>query len=452
MSIPRSLGATSLLCSLAGAMLASSSPSQTPPTWSRTYGGAVDQQGLYDVRAIAGGRLVAVGYTASFGGPSSWSWLLNLDAATGNVGVQRASTSSFGGYTDGAKVAADGGALFLGRDVVDFFAKHDGWVMRADPSGNVVWSRRFTGLGNSGRYFLFDALELNDGSWIAVGATSVIDQPPQNAWILRLSAQGNVMWQSEYGGGQVETARSVIRTSDGGFAVAGWSNSSGAGSDDVWVMKIDVNGAIQWQKTYGGFDADQAEGIVQLNDGGYAVAGYTNSFTASGHSPWVLRLDGAGNPQWSKIVGSQVWGDLGAITKTGDGQIVVEGRVAELGFPSNDLWAAKLSAADGRALWQRAYEGELGDFGTVVLPLENGLVIGGTWGWGFPGESIWLNRTDREGRLLGCSIARKTDFGLLAPRLSVGNGAAVRLAPSAQVVGTGVQIAPSNAVVTDVCR
>lgn len=450
MSIPRSLGATALLCT--GALLAPSALSQTPPTWSRTYGGPVDQQGLYDVRALPGGRFVVAGYTASFNGPTTWSWLLNLDAASGDVGVQRASTSAFGGFTDGAKVARDGGALFLGRDVVDFFDKHDGWVMRADAGGNVVWSQRFTGLGNSGRFFLFDALELPDGSWIAVGAASIIDRPPQNAWIVRFSATGAVLWQSEYGGGQVETARSVIRTSDGGFAVAGWSSSSGAGSDDVWVLKIDVNGAVQWQKTYGGFDADQAEGIVQLSDGGYAVAGYTNSFTASGHSPFVLRLDAAGNLQWSKVVGSGVWGDLGAIARTGDGHIVVQGRVAEIGFPSNDLWAAKLSAADGRSLWQRAYEGELGDFGTVVVPLENGLIIGGTWGWGFPGESIWLNRTDREGRLLGCGVVRKTDFGLPAPRVSTGNGAAERLAPSAQMVPTGVQHAPSNAIVTDICR
>jgi hypothetical protein len=421
-------------------------------TWSRTYGGAVSEQGLKDLALLPGGRLVVAGYTASFGGPTQASWLMNLDLTTGEVGTEQVSTSAFGGFTDGATIAADGGALFLGRDVLNIFNKHDAWLMRADPSGQVAWSLGFTRPG-TGRHFLFDAAELDDGSWIAVGATSIIDMPPQAAWIVRVSSTGTLLWQYEYGGGIDETASSVKPTSDGGFVVTGWTNSSGAGFDDVWVMKIDSAGVIQWQKTFGGKDYEQAEEIIELDDGGFAVAGFTRSLTSSEYAPWILRLDAAGALLWHKAVSSNVWGNVEGIAQTGDGELIVVGRVAETGFPTNDLWSAKLASADGSVLWQRAYEGATGDYGSIVVPLgcNNGYVLGGTWGWGFAGESIWLQRTDSAGELAGCGIERSTSFSMISPKITEQNGTTIRAPGGAQVESPGVKVGPSSAVVTEIC-
>jgi hypothetical protein len=445
--------AGSLLAALVLAGTVAAQGSTSSRTWSRTYGGPVSEQGLHDVRQVATGRLVVAGYTASFGGPTQFNWLMNLDLATGDVRVESASSSVFGGYTDGAAIAADGGALFLGRDVLNIFLKHDAWLVRVDPIGRVVWTQGFTRPG-VGRHFLFDAAELADGSWIAVGATSILDQPPQAAWIVRLSATGVLLWHYEYGGGIVETARSVTPTSDGGFAVAGSSSSSGAGSDDAWVMKIDSAGNIQWQKTFGGLDDDQAEEIVQLQDGGFAVAGSTNSLTNSAHAPWIVRLDAAGSLLWHRVVADDVWGDLGGIAQTSDGQLIVLGRVGEPGFPGNDLWCAKLAAANGAVQWQRAYEGDTGDYGSAVIPLagDAGYVLGGTWAWGFPGESIWIQRTDRTGDMADCDLVRTTSFSLIRPHITVQNGTAVRAPGGAVIQPVATQLAPSAAEVTEICR
>lgn len=448
---------TPIAALLATGLLAGTGPAQVDPhprTWSRTYGGSADEQGLLALRELPGGRLVVAGHSSSFGGPSPFNWLLNLHLATGDVRLQAASSSAAGGITDGAGVAADGGALFLGRDVLDIFVKHDAWLVRVDAQGAVDWSLGFTRPG-VGKHFLFDAAELPDGSWIAVGATSLIDQPPQAAWLVRLDAQGVPLWQFEYGGGSVDAARAVTPTADGGFAVAGSSSSSGAGSDDAWVMKVDAGGTILWQKTLGGIDADQAEAIVELPDGGFAVAGSTNSLTSSGHAPWVLRLDGTGSLLWQRVVAADVWGDLGAVARSADGQLVVVGRVAEAGFPSNDLWCAKLALSDGKPLWQRAYEGDTGDFGSAVLPLGGsgaGFVLGGTWGWGFPGESIWLQRTDRVGGIPGCELVRTTAFPMPGPVITVQDGTTLQAPGGAQAQPVAVQLAPSAAVVKDACR
>lgn len=441
---------------LALAHLAGAAPAQlaaAPPTWSRTYGGLVAEQGLHALRELPGGRLVVAGYTASFGGPSQFNWLMNLDLASGDIGFQQASSSTFGGYTDGAEVAADGGALFLGRDVLDIFLKHDAWLARVDADGDLLWTRGFTRPG-TGRHFLFDAAELADGSWIAVGATGLLDQPPQAAWVVRLAADGDLLWQFEFGGGQVEAARAVALAADGGFVVAGTTSSSGAGSDDAFVLKLDADGAIQWQRTFGGPDSEQVEDLVALDDGGFAVVGAGNGFTPSGHAPWILRLDADGAPLWHRAV-ADVWGDLGAVAQTADGQLVVVGRVAQDGFASNDLWCARIDAGTGRSLWQRAYEGDSGDFGSAVLPLAGagaGLVLGGTWGWGFADESIWLQRTDRVGGLPGCDLVRTTAFPLLRPALTVQDAALVRAPGGAQPKLVGLQFAASDAEVTEVCR
>ena len=440
---------------LACPFLADAGSAQIRPrwrTWSRTYGGAAPEQGLYDLRELPGGRLAVAGTSGSFGNPTLSSWLLHLGVIDGVVRSERVSGSASSGITDGAAIASDGGALFLGRDVIDLFTKHDAWATRVDPAGIPLWTVGFTRAG-SGRHFLFDAAELADGTWIAVGATSLVDQPPQAAWVVRLDATGALLWQYEYGGGIAETARSVVPTADGGFAVAGWTDSSGAGSDDVWVLKLDAAGAIQWQWTYGGPDAEQAEEIIELDGGGFALAGSTNSFTPSGHAPWVLRLDAGGALLWHAVVGDGVWGDLGALAETQAGDLIVVGRAAETGFPTNDLWAAELVATDGSVLWQRAYAGDTGDFGSAVLPLVGrGFLLGGVWGWGFQEESIWLQRTDPTGGLAGCDLERATAFSMLGPKVSVRTGTTLRATAGAELQAVDVQHTPSNAEVTERCR
>lgn len=450
----RHLVAASLAASvLAGAGLGQLAPiTPSTRTWSRTYGGPVPSQGVFDLRQLPGGRLVVAGYTASFGSGTPFHWLLDLELASGKVLAESALSSAAGGFADGAAVAADGGALFLGRNVIDLFTKHDAWLVRVDSAGDVEWSERFTTPG-SGRFFLFDAAELADGSWIAVGTAGEFDFPPQHAWVVRLAASGEPLWSFEYGGGSVESPRAVVATADGGFVVAGATDSSGAGGDDVWVLKLDGGGNLQWQRTYGGSDADQAEDIVALDGGGFAVVGSSNSLTPSGHAPWVLRLSSTGDVLWQRVVGDDVWGDLGAAAQTTDGQLVVVGRVAQTGFPTNDLWCAKLAAADGKVLWQRAYEGKSGDFGSVVLPLAAGagFVVGGTWGWGFEDESVWLQRTDRSGGLPTCDLVRTTAFTMLEQAIAVQHGATVRTPGTAQLQSLGVQLASSEADVTEVC-
>lgn len=419
-------------------------------TWARTYGTASPHEGIFDMRLSSDGGIRVAGYSEPPGGGAGAGLLMNLELDDGAVRSQDIVVNTLGGPVDGVGLAADGGALFTGRIVIDIFHKHDAWVVRVDGQGAPLWQRGFTVPGN-GRFSILDAVELNSGAWIIAGATSVLDEPPQAAYLVRLSAAGTVDWQYEYLGGISEHVQSITATADGGVAIAGWTNSSGAGMEDAMVMKLDEFGAIQWQMTYGGLQTDQANWIVELSDGGFAVAGRTNSFTQSGNAPWVLRLDAVGNLLWHRIADG-VWGDLYSIAETGGGGVLALGRVGEAGFQTNDLWALELGPG-GSPLWQRAYEGDSGDWGACALSLSgSSFLLGGVWGWGFPEGDLFVVRTAADGELPSCDIDRITAFNLISPPLAGRRGTASR----AQGVATnrvfGFRSLESDASFTQRCR
>ena len=109
-------------------------------------------------------------------------------------------------------------------------------------------------------------------------------------------------WAKSYGGASSDGAFSIQQTADGGYVVAGFTNSFGAGGADFWVLKLRGNGTIQWQKTYGA-GGDVALSVQQTADGGYVVAGFTDSFGAGVGDFWVLKLHGDGTIQWQKTYG-----------------------------------------------------------------------------------------------------------------------------------------------------
>ncbi len=127
-------------------------------------------------------------------------------------------------------------------------------------------------------------------------------------WVLKLNSNGTVAWQKTYGGTNsdyaYDQANSIPQTADGGYIVAGDTLSFGAGAADFWVLKLNSNGTVAWQKTYGGTKVDYANSIQQTADGGYIVAGYTNSFGAGGVNFWVLKLDANGNISFNPSTGA----------------------------------------------------------------------------------------------------------------------------------------------------
>jgi PKD repeat protein len=221
-------------------------------------------------------------------------WVIKLDS-TGNLLWQKLydGTGSFAYAldltSDGGFVVAGSGSWVSSQEILV--------VRRMDSAGNLVWSKR---MGGGYDDEAFDVQEISDGGIIIAGSnqSSSFGAGFEDFWVIKLDSAGSKVWQKTYGGASTEEAHSIQETSDGDFIVAGSTGSFGAGSYDVWLLKLDSTGSVVWKKTYGGTSSDQAQTVRQTADGGYIVAGHTYSFGAGSQDAWVLRLDANGDIAW----------------------------------------------------------------------------------------------------------------------------------------------------------
>ena len=160
----------------------------------------------------------------------------------------------------------------------------------------VMWSQTYEIISFGRAYSL---VETSDGGY-AIAGESGLDS---DFCLLKTDEWGNMQWTKTYGGTKDDRALSVVETSDGGYALAGYTESFGAGSFDFWLVKTDVNGSMQWNRTYGGSNLEKAYSLIKTFDGGYAIAGYTQSSGARGNDFWVVKTDSNGNMVWNQTYG-----------------------------------------------------------------------------------------------------------------------------------------------------
>jgi hypothetical protein len=228
--------------------------------------------------------------------------------------------------------------------------------LKLDGSGNVVWQKTYGGTGQDGASAIAPT---SDGGYVVAGSTNSFGAS-DDVWVLKLDGQGNVVWQKTYGGTSFDAASAIVPTSDGGYVVTAEAVSfwvSGAGASDVWVLKLDGSGNVVWQKAYGGTGIDAARAIAPTSDGGYVVAGVTSSFGAGDFDVWVLKLDGQGNVVWQKTYGGAGRDGASAIAPTSDGGYVVAGSTNSFGAGASDVWVLKLDGS-GNVVWQKTYGGD----------------------------------------------------------------------------------------------
>jgi hypothetical protein len=392
--------------------------------------------------------IIVAGVTDSYGTRSGDAWWIHIDGE-GVVLAERVYGNPLPGGAADIAIDPDGGMAVVGAHVLDIFADRDAWVHHVDSNGTVDWQWEFD--ADPGMHGFHAIAATTGGGYIATGATSLSTTVPIDAWVVKLNSIGNVTWQQRYHGGVAEHANFVVQTLDGGYAIAGWTTSSGAGSTDVWLLKISGTGVIEWQKTYGGIDQEEATGLIQTADGGYALSAFTNTYPASGHGAWVLRLDSTGEVVWHAVMGNNEWSDFRNIVQTGDGNLIATGRIS--GPSSNDLWVVKFRDSDGAVLWQRAYEGDQGDWGSQTMEMVDGdLLISGIWAWGFPEEDIWLQRTDSAGLIDSCRLIRDTDVVTISPTITARDGIAVASDPEPAPVPVAFTSAGSSLTVDEKCR
>ncbi|MCC6026464.1 MAG: S-layer homology domain-containing protein, partial [Caldimicrobium sp.] len=376
--------------------------------WAKIYGNfTLGSFFANSIQQTSDGGYIVAGYNKLPDRPYSQGWVLKLDK-DGNIQWQKAY-----GYSQRDNVAnsiqqtSDGGYIVAGwtGDLKYFNV----WVLKLDKDGNIQWQKIYSNLKDlAPRYSAANSIQqTSDGGYIVAGYTLGIYD---DVWVLKLDKDGNIQWQKTYGYHDRDAANSIQQTSDGGYIVAGWTESFGQGKRDVWVLKLDKDGNIQWQKTYGGAEEDVANSIQQTSDGGYIVAGWTESFGQGKKDVWVLKLDANGNVQWQKTYGGAGEDVANSIQQTSDGGYIVVGWTDSFGQGKKDVWVLKLDA-NGNVQWQKTYGGAEEDFfaNSIQQTSDGGYIVAGwtnssAYYGRYKYNRVLVLKLDRNGNIQGCSI------------------------------------------------
>ncbi len=276
----------------------------------------------------------------------------------------------------------DGGFIVAGHTQSLDADYSDALLLRTDAYGQVEWMRQY---GEEDWDEGFSAvLPLEDG-FLAVGAKAHTGrQGEPDMYVVRTDASGNPLWEKTFGRSEFEpdAASDVVRAHDGGFVVAG--NSQSGENNDAFLVKIDEQGNEVWRKVFGGDGGDNAVSIKATPDGGYVFVGSTSSYSAGGRSDYdiyMVKLDGDGNQQWMKTYGGSDWEKAGCVALAQDDGYIIAGWTAssEYGAVARDVFLVKTDP-DGNEQWHRIYGWEHKEGAGAVIATSDGgyLVVGST--------------------------------------------------------------------------
>lgn len=231
---------------------------------------------------------------------------------------------TYGGYStdegNSVLVNTDGNFLVVGSTGSFGAGNGDIYVLLLDTTGAKIWS---TTLGGPGVEQGKKGVQTPDGGYLIAGITNSIGNGGYDGYLAKIDGEGGLLWEHAYGGSDWDFLNSISNTPDGGAIVAGQTYSSGSGGGDAWVLKLDGAGAVEWERTYGGSETDFAHCIIATADGGYMLAGgYT---TNTDQNAWLVKLDIAGEQQWDVQEGGDSLDYANSVIQTADGGYAVVG-------------------------------------------------------------------------------------------------------------------------------
>ena len=300
-------------------------------------------------------------------------------------------TNTYGGITDdyGSFVTqtSDDGYVMAGASSSFGAGGADVWLIKTDAAGGHQWNQTYGGANDDQGAFM---VQTSDGGYAIAGYTNSSGAGGADAWLIKTDQSGNHQWNQTYGGANDDKAAFMVQTSDGGYAIAGYTESFGAGGADAWLIKTDQSGNHQWNQTYGGANDDKIYSGIKTSDG-YAIVGYTESFSVGKADVWLIKTGITGNHQWNQTYGESNDDKGYFVTQTSDDGYVMAGASSSFGAGGADVWLIKTDAAGGHQ-WNQTYGGTINDYGFSVLQTnDNGYaLVGYTRSFGAGGADVFL--------------------------------------------------------------
>ncbi len=308
--------------------------------WIKTFGGNEFEAGLSVEQTLDGGFIIT-GHTSSFGVGDEDAWLIKTDAS-GDTIWTKTFGGSFNDYGYSVQQTTDGGYIVTGFTGSFGAGNLDAWLIKTDASGDTIWTKTF---GGSYDDYGCSVQQTSDGGYIITGIKDYFDGEPGSGdtWLIKTDADGGTLWTKTFGGSSFDAGNSVQQTSDGDYIIIGQTYSFGAGSSDAWLIKTDMSGDTLWTKTFGGSIDDYPMSVQQTTEGGYIIAGYTYSFGAGSADVWLIKTDSFGDTLWTKTFGGISNDHCNSVQQTSDGGYILSGGTTSFGFGAgyDDVWLIK---------------------------------------------------------------------------------------------------------------
>jgi hypothetical protein len=381
----------------------------------KNFGGSGNESAQAIVKTSDGGFAI-LGYTGSINGDISTKaeeendyWLLKFDensnlqwnktygGSKDDIGQSLAQTSDGGFILTGYSMSSDG-------DASKNEGFHDNWILKLDAQGNLEWESSY---GFSGHDHSYDILEASQGGYFFTGflditsaradgntekGNSLTSHGVGEFWGTKIDEEGSVQWRGYFGGTNNDRAHGVVQTNDGGFVMAGFTESDDFdisntnGSYDFWVVKVDAFGNLIWEQSFGGEGIEVSYDIAKTADNGFVVVG--NTFSTNGDillnhgesDMWMIKLDEEGNLIWEQTYGGSQFDLAQAVVQSKDGGFLITGNTksddkdSSLNNGENDIWLVKTNAF-GDLVWEKSFGGSDLDFGFDLLENTDGSIL-----------------------------------------------------------------------------
>jgi len=368
-------------------------------TFQKTFGGSVGDIG-YGVQQTTDGGYIIAGETSNFGAGDKDVYLIRTTATGDTLWVK-----AYGGANDDIAYSVvetyNGGFIIAGATYSFGAGSVDVYLILTDANGDIIWTKTYGGNGLDWGYSVHQA---TDGGYVVLGQTQSFGQGFYDIYLIRTDSFGDTLWTKTYGGSLNENAKSMTLTEDGGYIITGFTGSYGIGSTDVYVIKTDSMGDTLWTRTYGGTNQDVGYSVKNATDGGYIILGETQSFGAGSSDIYMIKIDSLGAMEWSKTFGGTGIDQGRSVILTNDSSYIIAGNTRSFGPGDRDIYLIKTNLM-GDTIWSKTLRGNGSEDAFQVFQSSDGgyCLVGYTYSFGAGGSDLYLIKTDTSGYSGGCN-------------------------------------------------